>query len=459
MLSNLARALGLLLLGAGLGACEKPPSMAAPDLADADPLVLERLQTVQTAVRRGETGARLELAKTYDANGLAEAALAAYAACDASDAAPATLAFLRAQVLETLGRSAEALAAYDQALLLGDRYAPTHWHRGELLLEAGRSAESRAAFEAARALEPLSVPAALGLARVHLAEDDPAAARAVLEPLAARANDERFVHGLLARALRALGDERGAQRELEREERAARISLSDPRAAEVRTRTTGRLEILRQAEDALGADDPARALALVSELRQRLPDDLALLQMHAKALLAAKEYAAAAALLEPGIRAHPDQFKLELAFGQALAGQKAHKRALEHLARACELNPAFGPAHAAHGETLLKLGRFAEAEAELARALECGAAELRTHLLLVQALFEQEAFARARTAAEAAHTEFPNAASGWCYLAEARARTGDEQGARAALAEVEQRNPDYERLELVRGLLAGKESR
>jgi predicted Zn-dependent protease len=55
--------------------------------------------------------------------------------------------------------------------------------------------------------------------------------------------------------------------------------------------------------------------------------------------------------------------------------------------------------------------------------------------------------------AEQACEAFPNAAAAWSYLAEARARRGEEVAARAALAEAEKRNPNYERLDLVRALL------
>jgi cytochrome c-type biogenesis protein CcmH/NrfG len=75
-------------------------------------------------------------------------------------------------------------------------------------------------------------------------------------------------------------------------------------------------------------------------------------------------------------------------------------------------------------------------------------------ILNSQVQLEQQAWGRARATAEAACTAYPNAVAAWTYLAEARARGGDPESARAALAEAERRNPDYERLALVRGLLA-----
>ncbi len=455
---SLPAALWLAVLAWAPAACGLGTEHALPHLASTegvDPFVLERVEAALAACARNEPGALLELGKVYDANGMNELALAAYDVCLAEPGAAnrAALAFLRGVALESLGRPAEALAAFDAALALGDSYAPTHWRRGNLLFESGRMLEARAAFEAALALEPHSIPASLGLGKVLLSADDPRGALARLQPLAERVPDERFVHGLLARAQRALGDEAAAARELALEERAAHISISDPRSAEVRARATGILVGLRQANEALMAGENRAALALLEPLHARASDDLAVLQLLGKALVSAQEYERAIELLQASTEAHPGQFKSELFLGLAYAGKKANRKALEHLLRARALSPAYGPTHAALGEVQTKSGQFAEAEASLARALECGEADLRTRLLLAQVQFEQRAFERALATAERACEAFPNAAAAWTYLAEARARRGEVVAARAALAEAERRNPHYERLDLVRALL------
>lgn len=460
---SLLAALWMVVLPWAPVACGRDPGRALPRLTSTvgvDPFVLERVEAALAACQRDEPGATLELAKVYDANGMNELALAAYDLCLAEPGASnrAALGFLRAVALEALERPQEALAAFDAALASGDRYAPTHWRRGNLLFESGQMSAARAAFEAALALEPHSIPASLGLAKVLLATDDPGGARARLQALAERVPDERFVHALLARAQRALGDEAAAARELVLEQRATRISISDPRSAEVRARATGILVGLRQANEALMAGEHRAALALLEPLHARLPEDLALLQLLGKALVSAQEYERAIELLQASAAAHPEQFKTELFLGLAFAGKKANRKALEHLLRARTLSPAYGPTHAALGEVQTKSGQFAEAEASLARALECGETDLRTRLLLTQVQFEQRAFARALASAEQTLETFPNAVAAWTYLAEARARRGEDEAARAALAEAERRNPNYERLELVRALLLPAEA-
>jgi tetratricopeptide (TPR) repeat protein len=451
------RAALLLALALAPPACDDP-APAAPRLATTsgvDPLVLERIEAALGACARGEPGARLELAKVYDANGLQELAAATYEQCLATgDGPPATVEYLRGVALASLGRAEEALLGLRTAQRLETSYAPARWRAGELLLELGRVDEARGEFEAALELDPRSVPATLGLARVLLLANDPSAAVARLEALAEAHAGERFVQGLLARAYRALGREEEARRALAREERATRVSLADPRSAEVGLRTTGVLAGLRAADEALARDEAGAAVAILEQLRARVPGDEAVQRLLGRALVEAGDFERARAVLEACARTHPDEYRTELFLGLAHQGRKDLAEARLHLRRAVDLHPFYGPARAALGELELRLAHFPEAEAELLRALECGRDDLRTRILLTQAQLEQAAYARAAATAEETRAAFPNAAAAWAYVAEARAGLGDLEAARAALAETERRNPEYERLPRLRKLLA-----
>jgi len=454
-----------LVLALALAACEGevtpagPPRLLVRD--GVDPFKLEAIDAAFAAAERSGPEALLELAKTYDANGLGELADATYRQClerETEPGARAKLFYLLAMNLDGLGRAEEALAAYGEALALEEDHAPTHWRRGDLLLDFGRMDEARAAYGRALALEPRSTQAHLGLARLLLAEDDPRAALAELEPLAERVPDERYVHGLLARAYRALGDTERAALELRRDAKSERISMGDPRASEVRQRAVGVLAGVRRANEALTAGRNQEAIDVLAPLLARLPEDLALLQMMGKAHVAAGQFDEAIALLEEARQRHPDQFKLELFLGLAIDGKKQAKRALPHLERACVLSPGYGPAQSARGETLTKLGRFAEAEEALVLAREGGEEDLRTLVLLGQVQLEQNALERASETGRHATREFPRAAPAWTLLAEAEARAGRAEPARAALAEAERLNPAHERLAAVRALLSSSEA-
>jgi tetratricopeptide (TPR) repeat protein len=449
------------LIAVLLAACNQAPAaFVAPRLADragVDPFKLDVIDAAMAALERGEAGALLELGKVYDANGLAEFADTIYRQCltEAGDDARARtrLLYLIALNIEGLGRAEEALATYGEVLALEQDYAPTHWRRGDLLFEFGRLNEAREAYDRALAIEPHSIQAHLGRARVLLLEEDWRGAIAELEPLVERVPDERYVHGLLARAWRALGDTERAAAELKRDQKSERISMGDPRSGEVRQRAVGVLAGVRKANDAMLDGRNREALEILAPLYARLPEDLAVLQMVAKAHLAAQQYDEAMAVIEPAQKLHPDQFKLELFLGLALDGKKQPQRALPHLLRACELSPGYGPAHSAAGETLTKLRRFAEAEAALVQAVEMGEEDLRTRLLLGQVQLEQSAFERARATASAATLAFPRGAAAWSFRAEAEARAGLREVAATSLAEATRLNPEYERLPIVRALL------
>lgn len=452
----------LVLLATACGRAEPAFEWARlTDESGIDPVLLERIQSVEESCARGEDGSWLELAMVYDANDLNQLAERTYAAClelppEKAGASRSALHFHRARALDDLGRAEEAVRAYDAAIELEDGYAPARWRRGQLLLDAGRIAEARADFERAIALEPLSTPAHLGLARVQLVQDQPGEARETLLAILARAPDERYVHGLLARALLALGDEPGAERELALEERATGGSGADPLAAEVRKRATGVQVGVLRATEALKAGKPAEAVRMLRPLYQKVPDDLALLQVYGRALVSAGEYDRALEVMARGRRAHPQDGKLELFAGLALKAKGSLAEARVRLERARELNPSFPPTHTALGELWTALGRFSEAEASLSRALECGDEELSTLFLLGQAQMSQSAWPRAVATFERACEQAPDSGLAWTHLAEAQVQAGDAPAAERSLAEATKRNPGSKRIEAVRRLLAAR---
>lgn len=444
-----------------LAACGPGPGAEIPRLAtgsDVDPLVLEGLQAAWTACEDGHPGALLELAKLYDANGLPELAARTYELCLArapedGKSATAEIHYHLGRSREQEGRAEDALRAFERAIELAPSSAPARWRAGQVLLELGRIPQAEAAFRGALALEPASVSPRLGLARIQLLRSDPRAAIELLAPLVESDPRERFVHGLLARAYRALGDEVRAAAELRREERAAHTTVVDPWTADVQRRATGIFAGVERANEALVAGETRAALDILEPLYQRRPDELSVAQMLAKALVESGQHERALEVLDRARATHPDQFKLELFTGLAWAGRRAHRQALEHLEQARALNPAYGPTLEALGEVQAKLGLHAQAEVSLLSALEAGSEDPRTALLLGQVQLEQGEGERALATLEKACADHPNSAAAWTYLAEARFRSGDPQGARASLAEAEKRDPRYERLETVRKLV------
>jgi len=100
--------------------------------------------------------------------------------------------------------------------------------------------------------------------------------------------------------------------------------------------------------------------------------------------------------------------------------------------------------------------RFAleQAEAAFERALEQGEDDLRTRVLFAQVEIQLGKLERACALLEAARRDFPESVVPLAHLAEAHARRGDMDEARALLAEAERLDPSFSYLAKVRELVA-----
>lgn len=428
-----------------------------PAETGADVLVREAVDAALAACERGEPDALVVLGETYDANELPGLARRAYelALERAARDDEARIRYLLAGVREREGEPQAALEHLERAAALAPGVVPVHWRRGNLLLELGRLDEAGAAFDRALEAEPLGVMQRLGKARLALLANDPAAALAILEPVAEDVPRARFVHGLMARAHRALGDEEAAALELRREARANATPVLDPWGGRMQGRATGLLGELEQIEAATATGDARAALERVERLARRFPDHPSVARARVRAQLELGDVPAALAALETARATGLDAFQLALLTGNAEAARGDHRAALAARVRATEANPGFGLAWAGRGESELVLGRPAEAETSLQRALDGGADDPRTRLLLARAqmartIDDPGALERARATIEACTREFPRSAPAWAHLAEVQVLAGELAAARESLATAERWDPEQPGLEALR---------
>ena len=82
-----------------------------------------------------------------------------------------------------------ALRCLDRAVAADPTRELAHWNRGQVLLLLNRLSEAHTAFEIARSIDPGSVRAALGLAKVALVRHDYAGASALLADVEDRCDD------------------------------------------------------------------------------------------------------------------------------------------------------------------------------------------------------------------------------------------------------------------------------
>jgi tetratricopeptide (TPR) repeat protein len=400
---------------ASAGACsEASAPVEVPrlvDVMDVSPELLRRASDAADAAETGGPAEWLALAMLYDANYI------------------------------------EALAAFDRSLELHEAYAPTHWHRGENLFALDRLDEAEVAFARALELEPSLTQASTGLARVELMRGEPKKAIRVLEDIEER---DRMTNAILARAFRQIGRDDRADRALQREERTRNATARDPWTVKVQLHAVGTIVILDKAAAALRTGNGRVSVELLEPLLAEHPDELAVIDLLARSLLALDRWNDALALIERAPKRHRIHYRLELTAGRAFAGSGAPELALPHLTNAVESNPRFGEAWVALGEVQLKLDETADAEVSFRRAIEEGRDAVRDWTLLARARIQLEQYDAAERALDEALEVYPNSAVLWSNLADAQVRAGRIDAARTSLSRAIERDPDYELIAQVR---------
>ena len=334
----------------------------------------KRTETLASAAQAAEIAARRNsfrpeawklLARVREQQGNYEQALAAYDQSLVLDPNDDESHDGRGIALRRMGRADEALAAYEQALALSPGNANTHQHRGIALERLGRTEEALAAFEQALALNPAHEQAqrdragALVTLRRHeeaLAAYDQALA---LQPANAASH---------LRRASVLGRLRRYEEALAAYDQALALSPDDPAAHSGRGVTLSNLE---RPADALTAYDQALALNPGNpSTHYNRGVALARLGRHEDALAAYEQ----ALALKPGDAAtHHNR-------GIALENLGRHEDALAAYDQALALNPGNPSTHHGRGVTLQALGRAEDALAAYDQTLALNPGNAGAHL-------------------------------------------------------------------------------
>ena len=262
--------------------------------------------------------------------------------------------------LKDAGRFEEALAELDGAIRDGVELARAHYQRALTLDAMGRTDDAIAAYQKAIELRPDYLKALVNLAGIYMARQDAASAGKLLAVAAPLAGDADPVF-LTNRAMyhRMIGDARGAIRDAKRAVEVApaiagtwvelgQCLLLDPRGAKESIAASRRaLELdpkhARAAHNLAATLDKtgehAAALPYAEQAHAAEPDDMTYTQTRACVLLHLDRAPDAMPLLERVERERPDHFEAQynLACGLAKTGQT--ERAIEHVRRAIELVP------------------------------------------------------------------------------------------------------------------------
>jgi tetratricopeptide (TPR) repeat protein len=322
----------------------------APEVADAARQALDSLAQEPRDAQRW-----VRFGMVCEANGVVTPARDAYAAATALDGSDAKSWYRLAFVEARTGRIDDAIGHVRHAIELNPAYAPAHWRLGLWLLDRGDIDGAERAFTRAGEIDPADMSSAVGLARVHLQRQRPQPAVDVLERALAKTPGDRYAMQLLGTAYRRLG-------RVEEAEYALAVGMTgepawrDPWTDEMLQFRRGFAVRLKDATQYVVAGRMPEAIALLEQLRQEKPDDIALLNHLGEVYVAAERAAEGVPLLEQVVARDPQRFEAYVNLATGYLRQNDLARARAAVDRAIAINPALGRAYQTRGLILWRSG-------------------------------------------------------------------------------------------------------
>jgi len=330
--------------GRGPGVPQLPDrSTLAPEVEEA---ARQALADVAADRRDGARWGRF--AMTCEANGLVSTARDAYAAATAVDGANAKWWYRLAATEAHLGRTDAAIADVERAIERDPQYAPSHWRLGFWLLDRGDVSGAQRAFARAAEIDPQDRSAVAGLARVYLERREENRAIDLLEHTLAKNPGDSYLLQLLGTAYRRVGRDEEAAFALA-VGAAGQPAWADPWTDEMLAFRRGFAVRLKDATAYFVAGQMDRAIALLEQLQQEKPGDVALLSHLGEVYVAAGRVDAGVAALERVVAASPDRFDAWTNLASGYMKKDDLPRARAAIDRAIAIDPSLGRAHETRG--------------------------------------------------------------------------------------------------------------
>jgi tetratricopeptide (TPR) repeat protein len=439
-----------------LAACSREPQGVGPvprveaGAVDAEAAAVI-LGCVEAAERSpADAAARGQLGLAYDANGAPRAALSAFRQAAALDPKEPRWPYHLARMQAETGDLPGALASIDSSLALDAEYAPAHLWRGQWLLDTGRIDEAEQSYRNASRLEPESVAAAVGLARVHIQRGEDQAAIDVLEDLLGRIAGEPTIYQLLGNALRRVGNDDLAREAYRRASNPTKLEWPDPWTAERDQYRVGFAAELERAIALAAGQEIGRGIEILERLRPEHAENVALLSNLGAAYCRTGRLAEGIETLEAALRLRPGHFVSLVNLSQAYEATGRPDEALRVAENAVEEHPWHAHAHARRGQLLAKLGRKEEALESFRTSRRLDARSTTSLFWSGVMRYDLRRWQEAVRDFEAVLAEDPRMIGTHLRLAAARAEAGDLAGARASLAQASSATPGAPEIALVR---------
>ncbi len=322
----------------------------APEVADAARQALDSLARDPRDAQRWD-----RFGNICEANGLVGPARDAYATATSIDRSDAKGWYRLAIVQARTGRIDDAIQHMRLAIELNPTYAPAQWRLGLWLLDRNDTDDAERAFTRAGELDPAGMSSAVGLARVHLQRQHPQLAIDVLERALANTPGDRYAMQLLGTAYRRLG-------RVEEADYALAVGMTgepawpDPWTDEMLQFRRGFAVRLKDATQYFAAGQMSLAIALLQQLRQEKPDDIALLHHLGEVYVAAGRAGEGVAILEQVVARDPQRFEAYVNLASAYLNLNDLTRARAAADRALAINPVLGRAREVKGLILWRGG-------------------------------------------------------------------------------------------------------
>jgi tetratricopeptide (TPR) repeat protein len=407
----------------------------APEVADA---AREALDSLAAAPRDADRWGRFGM--ICEANGVIEPARSAYAAAAARRSAEPKWWYRLALVEARTGRIDEAIAAMRHATDANVAYAPAFWRLGLWLLDRDDTDGAERAFARAREIDPHDLSAAAGLARVYLQRSQNQAAADVLERTLADHPADRYAMRLLGTAYRRLGRNQEADFALAVGE-LGEPQRADPWTDEMMQFRRGFAVRLKDATAYFAAGRMDEAMALLQQLRQEKPDDIALLNHVGEVYVAAGKLDEGVAMLEQVVAKEPERFEAHVNLASAYLKRGELAKAGAEADRAVALSPTLGRAHETRGLVLWRAGDEAGAAAAFRTALRWDPRNVRASVWLGMVEMNRRNPAAALESFGRATRLDPTRVDAWVGVANATMARGEWDRASAALQHAAQLDP------------------
>jgi tetratricopeptide (TPR) repeat protein len=407
----------------------------APEVAAA---AREALETLAKDPRNAERWGRFGM--ICEANGIIEPARNAYATAVSLPGPEPKLWYRLAMVQARTGSVDDAIDSMRHVTESNVAYAPAYWRLGLWLLDRDDTDAAERAFTRAREIDPHDVSASAGLARVYLQRSENQAAVDVLERTLADNPGDRYAMRLLGTAYQRLG------RNEEAEFALAVGALGEPAWADPWTDETmqfrrGFAVRLKDATSYFAAGRMNEAIALLQQLRQEKPDDIALLNHLGEVYVAAGRVDEGVAMLEQVVAREPDRFEAHVNLATAYLKRNELPRARASVDRAIALNPTLGRAHETRGLVLWRGGEEEAAVAAFRTALRWDPRNVRAYVWLGMVEMNRRNPAGALESFGRATRLDPTRVEAWVGVANATMARGEWDRAAAALQHAAQLDP------------------